>query len=134
MFHLYSAISILANTESCTKKVSRASLCHQRSLPLMGLWTHMAERERANSMWLVCCIPGLLIIPVSHFPNDRGSRLLPANNSTLNLLCFFFRRFLAGLMQPLLNRSKTFYLPSYNPSKLRLMFKLFVFCSYFNNQ
>lgn len=57
-FDLYLAISILANTKSCKRKVSETSLSHER--PCLGL---------------LCCLLGLLSLLISHLPQDHGSSL-----------------------------------------------------------
>lgn len=89
----------LANTKSYKKQVSRASLSHWRPF-----------------LWLLCCVMGLLILLISHFAQDHGSRLPSCSVlynepylllfSGMSLVIFLF--VLLPLMQSLHNRSKIF--------------------------
>lgn len=59
--NLYCNIFILANIKSFKKEVSRPSLCYQKSC-----------------LWLLYCVPGILTLPVYHFPHDSSFLPYPA--------------------------------------------------------
>lgn len=95
LFSLYFNIFILANTKNFKEAGCRHSLCHQRPC-----------------VWLFCCVPGILNLPVSHFPQDNGSSFpsCPRLYVELPLLLFSGRSlviFFFFVLFPFTNRSKT---------------------------